>query len=171
AALPRREGGGRAALRAAVRAGRAHRRVADRERPRLPRAAARPRAPRRGAARRGEPDPAHDRRLRRRDPRHPPPDRRKPLLRGPEEGGEAAPAPDRAPRSRGGAAADRGVPRVEAAAAVEPAGNLTAVSRAGSAARAVGFGPTIGRCTIGLRSRSPRAVLGGEASGHTSPPR
>src|SRR5438552_2894927 len=95
-------------------------------------------------------------------------------LRVPERDGApraAAPAPDRAPRSRGGAAADRGVPRVEAAAAVEPAGDLPAVSRAGSAARAVGFGPTIGRCTIGLRSRSPRAVPGGEASGHTSPPR
>ena len=36
------------------------------------------------------PDPAHDRRLRRRGARHPPPDRRQPLLRGSEAGGEAA---------------------------------------------------------------------------------
>ena len=85
------ERAGRAAVRAAVREGRRPRRVADRQRARLPGAA--PAAScrrRRRCAREAQPDPAHARRLRRRDPRHPSPDRRQPLLRGPEGGGEAA---------------------------------------------------------------------------------
>src|SRR5262249_44067295 len=54
-----------------------------------PRAALRPRAPRRGAARRGEPDPAHHRRPGRRGARHAPPDLGGAVLQGPEARGEA----------------------------------------------------------------------------------
>src|SRR5438045_2262174 len=62
-------------------------------------------------------------------------------LRVPERDGAARaedPAPGRPARSGGGAATDRGVPRVGAAAAVQPGGYLPALSRAGRAGAASG---------------------------------
>ena len=86
------KGGGDAldAVRAAVPQGRRGRRLARRQHPRLSRAQARPRAADRGVARLRPRAATHRDRLRRRDPRHPPPDLERTLLRGPEEGGESA---------------------------------------------------------------------------------
>ena len=89
AAHPDGRGARRPAVRAAVRARRRRGRLADRQHPGLPGATIRSRAGRRGAARGGEPDPAHHRRPGGRGARHAPPDLRGALLRGPEEGGEA----------------------------------------------------------------------------------
>src|SRR5262249_45566426 len=87
--LPGGRGAGRSPVRAAVRARPRRRGLADRHHSRRSPAALRPRAPRRGAARRGEPDPAHHRRPGRRGARHAPPDLGGAVLQGPEARGEA----------------------------------------------------------------------------------
>ena len=76
-------------LRPAVPQGRQARHPADRQHPALPRPAPGPRAEERGGAPAPARPAAHHRRLARRSARHAPPDRRQPLLRGPEARGEA----------------------------------------------------------------------------------